>query len=408
MTNKNTSLDKDLDPSIPCGKNENPSKARFVKKMDEICCDEQKAYEYLFQQKFPNGFVCPICGCTEYYPVQKKRKGQRCCTEKECLPLFECKHCHHQESLYTGTVMHGSRLSPTVWMKAFRFFASDNTGITSHALAGELGVNYRTARLISRKIKTAMEETNDEVVLGDCDIAEIDCFMMGGKSHGKRGRGAGNKVFIEAIVGKECVERSNGTVAERNVGVKFRMMKSETAKDVEGLLRDVLFDPERQARLAAVVDGCDFDDETDYSSIPCTTAIRGDMSAANMKLSKSEVWRMDLRNSKDVKKDNYIQSLDHFISNVEANVRGSHHGIPRRCLVMELAECEYNHRNRDLRPMEYFEQIITDMMSHVGKSGRYMENRFRQIEANSFTLPGDPIMLHQNWDTNSRTAVNAF
>ncbi len=406
MMNENTL--NGLDSCIPCGKKEDPIKARFVKKMDEICCDEQKAYEYLFERKFPKGFVCPVCGCVEYYSVQKKRKGQRCSTEKEHLPLFECKHCHHQESLYSGTVMHGSRLSPTVWMKAFRFFASDNTGITSHALAGELGVNYRTARLISRKIKTAMEETNDEIVLGDCDVAEIDCFMMGGKSHGKRGRGAKNKVFVEALVGKEYVELPNGAVAERNIGVKFRMMTSENAKDVEELLRDELFDPERKARLAAVMENRDFDEEEDYGSIPCSTAIRGDMSPANMKLSKSKVWRMDLKNSNDVKKDGYIQSLDHFISNVEANVRGSHHGMPRRCLVLELAECEYNHRNRNLKPMQYFEQIISDMMSHVGKSCRYMRNRFRQIEANGFTLPDDPIIVGQNWDIVSNTAVAAY
>ena len=24
----------------------------------------------LFRLRFPNGFVCPKCGCTEYYPVR--------------------------------------------------------------------------------------------------------------------------------------------------------------------------------------------------------------------------------------------------------------------------------------------------------------------------------------------------
>ncbi|MEI3265635.1 MAG: transposase [Gemmiger sp.] len=24
----------------------------------------------LFRLRFPNGFVCPRCGCTEYYPVR--------------------------------------------------------------------------------------------------------------------------------------------------------------------------------------------------------------------------------------------------------------------------------------------------------------------------------------------------
>ncbi|MDY2808156.1 MAG: transposase, partial [Oscillospiraceae bacterium] len=31
---------------------------------EEICRAE------LFRLRFPNGFVCPKCGCTEYYPVR--------------------------------------------------------------------------------------------------------------------------------------------------------------------------------------------------------------------------------------------------------------------------------------------------------------------------------------------------
>lgn len=30
---------------------------------------EEQCREYLFQQRFPNGFVCPSCGAKEYYPI---------------------------------------------------------------------------------------------------------------------------------------------------------------------------------------------------------------------------------------------------------------------------------------------------------------------------------------------------
>ncbi len=29
---------------------------------------EEACREELFRLRFPNGFVCPVCGCREYYP----------------------------------------------------------------------------------------------------------------------------------------------------------------------------------------------------------------------------------------------------------------------------------------------------------------------------------------------------
>ncbi len=31
---------------------------------------EEACRAELFRLRFPNGFVCPKCGCTEYYPVR--------------------------------------------------------------------------------------------------------------------------------------------------------------------------------------------------------------------------------------------------------------------------------------------------------------------------------------------------
>ena len=33
---------------------------------------EADCREYLFQIRFPEGFVCPKCGCTEYYPIRTR------------------------------------------------------------------------------------------------------------------------------------------------------------------------------------------------------------------------------------------------------------------------------------------------------------------------------------------------
>ena len=33
---------------------------------------EEQCRDYLFQQRFPNGFECPSCGAKEYYPISAR------------------------------------------------------------------------------------------------------------------------------------------------------------------------------------------------------------------------------------------------------------------------------------------------------------------------------------------------
>lgn len=55
----------------------------------------------LFRLRFPNGFVCPVCGCTEYYPIRGRN-------------IYQCCACRHQASVTAGTVMHRTRLPLTI------------------------------------------------------------------------------------------------------------------------------------------------------------------------------------------------------------------------------------------------------------------------------------------------------
>ena len=50
----------------------------------------------LFRLRFPEGFVCPVCGCREYYPIHRRNTCQ-------------CRDCRHQTSVTAGTVMHRTR-----------------------------------------------------------------------------------------------------------------------------------------------------------------------------------------------------------------------------------------------------------------------------------------------------------
>ena len=60
--------------------------------INETACDA-----YLFQKRWPEGFVCPRCGRKEYYYIQTRKH-------------YECRQCRYQASLTAGTVMHKSKL----------------------------------------------------------------------------------------------------------------------------------------------------------------------------------------------------------------------------------------------------------------------------------------------------------
>ena len=48
----------------------------------------------LFRLRFPDGFICPKCGCTEYYPVRGRN-------------TFQCRACRHQTSVTAESAADG-------------------------------------------------------------------------------------------------------------------------------------------------------------------------------------------------------------------------------------------------------------------------------------------------------------
>ena len=54
---------------------------------------EEDCRNYMFAQRFPDGFVCPKCGCREYYDLKTRHTCQ-------------CRQCRRQTSVTAGTVMH--------------------------------------------------------------------------------------------------------------------------------------------------------------------------------------------------------------------------------------------------------------------------------------------------------------
>lgn len=114
---------------------------------EDICCDTFN------KVRWPNGFTCPHCGCTDAYVIRSRR-----------LPLYACKSCKTQTSLISGTVMEGSRTPLRLWFHAIYLHARPY-GVNALQLSQFIQVTYKTAWLICHKLRHAMSRTDSQTLL---------------------------------------------------------------------------------------------------------------------------------------------------------------------------------------------------------------------------------------------------
>lgn len=108
---------------------------------DQRFSDEQACYEYLFQLRWPQGFICPKCRHTRYW---QSARG-----------LFICTRCEYHQSLTAGTILHSTKKPLTTWFKALWWFTSRKSGVNAINLQDLLGLgSYNTAWRWLQKLRS--------------------------------------------------------------------------------------------------------------------------------------------------------------------------------------------------------------------------------------------------------------
>ena len=83
---------------------------------------EDTCQKYLFQQRWPKGFVCPQCQGKTYWTVQRSDRT---------APLYECTGCGHQASLTAETLFHRTKVGLRVWFFS-HFWLPATKGVNPH------------------------------------------------------------------------------------------------------------------------------------------------------------------------------------------------------------------------------------------------------------------------------------
>ena len=113
--------------------------------------------------------MCPRCAHRHGYPLVG---GKR----------WECAACGHQVSLTSGTVLHNTKTSLTLWFWAAYLMTTDKRGVSALLLQRQLGIRrYDTAWMMLHKLRRAMINLAREPLRGE---VEIDDTWVGGTQAG--------------------------------------------------------------------------------------------------------------------------------------------------------------------------------------------------------------------------------
>ncbi|KJF15513.1 ISXO2-like transposase domain protein [Acidithrix ferrooxidans] len=137
--------------------------------------------------RWKEGFRCPKCDSDQFTLIRPNHRRNAASR----APLFQCKSCHRQTSVTSGTIFHRSHISLSKWFSAIYLLSNDKRGLSATTIAKFVQVSYSTGWLMLNKLRKAMADRNGLYKLGG--NVQVDEFFLGGESHGEGRRGKGTK-----------------------------------------------------------------------------------------------------------------------------------------------------------------------------------------------------------------------
>jgi len=161
---------------------------RSLPEFQSLFPDEAACRAFLFEAKYPDGFVCPYCAATTA-PFRFARYPS----------MLRCRSCERNTHLTAGTVMHGSKVALSTWFWAAYLITSLTPGLSALQFQKVLGLGrYETAFTMLHKLRAALVRTPRAGIGGDW-LVELDETLVGGATQGE-GRGRHHKTLAVGAV----------------------------------------------------------------------------------------------------------------------------------------------------------------------------------------------------------------
>ena len=171
---------------------------RTLLEVEQRFSDEAQCRDYLFALRWPQGFLCPVCG-SGGLAIRRD--------------LWRCVPCGRETSVLAGTIFQDSKLPLTVWFRAMWQVASQKNGVRALGLQRALGLgNYKTAWARLHKLRRAMVRPGRDRLSG---AVEVDEAYWGAEEPDVRGRQTIRKALI--VVAAQADEKGIGRIRLRHI-----------------------------------------------------------------------------------------------------------------------------------------------------------------------------------------------
>jgi transposase-like protein len=207
------------------------ARARSLTEFQEAFPDEAGCAAFLFERRWQGGFICPRCA------------GDRVAALKSRAHTYECLDCGRQTSITAGSVMHRSKLSLTVWFWAAHLMSTHSNGMSARQLADQLGLTYKTAWLLTQKLRRSMVDPDREPLEGVVEVDQAEIPFRAGDTFFDPGNSG--KILIAGAV--EVIDRDTGQAKPRRKKAKYldtlsgrirlAMIADNSAASIEAFVR---------------------------------------------------------------------------------------------------------------------------------------------------------------------------
>jgi len=170
---------------------------------NETFKDDAACLEYIYQNRWPDGFVCPVC--------QAKGRFWRLVKGK-----IKCRECHHMTSILSGTVFQDTHTPLLTWFQIIWHLCLQKNGYSALSMQRSLSLSYATAWLCLHKLRKAMVRPGRELLKGE---VEVDEAYVGGKKEGRAGRGAFGKNIVIVAVERKKTEDGHRVIGRARLQV---------------------------------------------------------------------------------------------------------------------------------------------------------------------------------------------
>ncbi|MGD0313493.1 MAG: IS1595 family transposase [Acidimicrobiales bacterium] len=294
--------------------------------------DDEAAYEFLERMLWKDQPVCPHCGSiNDHYFLTPKGDGRKTRTGTiSARRVWCCKDCRKQFSVLTGTIFHGTRVNLRTWIFVLFEMTSSKNGVAAREIARKYGLAPKTAWLMTQKIRSAMDNTGWQLMVGTIVADET---WIGGKPGNRH---ANKKHVPEGMINNESTQ----------VPV-LCLINADTGESRSRVVADVSGDTLREA-MAEQVDKAQSDLMTDQAGAY-----------------KRFAWEWQSHQAVNHSEGEYVRDqvstnkAENFFSQLKRSIDGTHHAVSREHLNRYLGEFDFRYSTRTMDDTERMGLLVT-------------------------------------------------